>query len=121
MLKIELTNSTEHEVLRETAVYPSNNPNLRSRMEIHMAENAMTSAEFEALLSNTANTGEIHIVNDATQSDIAYFGYTLISSIGKKRVTTADITTGKTTDELHLVADLEQLTYTEQRLAELGL
>lgn len=48
MLKVTLKNGNEYELLEDTTVYPSGSPNARSRMEIHMAEDAMTTAEFEA-------------------------------------------------------------------------
>ena len=50
MLKITLKNGKEYGALDGTAIYPSGSPNARSRMEIHMAEDAMTAAEFEAAL-----------------------------------------------------------------------
>ena len=40
MVKVTLKNGKEHDALNETVVYPSGNPNIRSRMEIHMAEDA---------------------------------------------------------------------------------
>ena len=48
MLKVTLKNGNEYELLEDTTVYPSGSPNARSRMEIHMGEDAMTTAEFEA-------------------------------------------------------------------------
>ena len=47
MLKVTLKNGNEYELLEDTTVYPSGSPNARSRMEIHMGEDAMTTAEFE--------------------------------------------------------------------------
>ena len=48
MLKITLKNGKRYDALDGTAIYPSGSPNARSRMEIHMGEDAMTAAEFEA-------------------------------------------------------------------------
>ena len=48
MLKITLKNGKRYDALDGTAIYPSGSPNARSRMEIHMSEDAMTAAEFEA-------------------------------------------------------------------------
>ena len=42
MLKVTLKNGNEYELLEDTTVYPSGSPNARSRMEIHMGEDAMT-------------------------------------------------------------------------------
>ena len=42
-----------------------------------------------------------------------------VSSLGKKRITKTDYTTAQTTEEVHLVVELEQLTYLEQQLAAL--
>ena len=47
MLKVTLKNGNEYELLEDTTVYPSGSPNARSRMEIHMSEDAMTAAERE--------------------------------------------------------------------------
>ena len=45
MLKVTLKNGNEYELLEDTTVYPSGSPNARSRMEIHMGEDAMTTAD----------------------------------------------------------------------------
>ena len=45
MLKITLKNGKRYDALDGTAIYPSGSPNARSRMEIHMGEDAMTAAE----------------------------------------------------------------------------
>ena len=42
MLKVTLKNGNEYELLEDTTVYPSGSPNARSRMEIHMGEDAYT-------------------------------------------------------------------------------
>ena len=43
------------------------------------------------------------------------------AEIAKKRVALYDNQTGRPTEEMRLYARMEQLTYTEQKLAELGL
>ena len=126
MLKVTLKNGNEYEVLNETVVYPSGNPNARSRMEIHMEEDAMTAAEFEATFMDEAATAEIRLTKTRDENsdgafDTLYQHYCLVASIGKKRVSKTDIATGQVIEEMHLVAELEQRTYIEQQLAVLGL
>jgi len=120
-LKIKFKNGNEYEVLTQTAVYPSGSPALRSRMEIHMAADAMGIEAFAALFGDTRQTAELHLVNTETGSDVTYRNYSLASSVGKQRVNETDYTTGASTSSLHLVAVLEQLTYIEQQLAALGI
>ena len=134
MLKVTLKNGNEYDALNETVVYPSGSPNIRSRMEIHMAEDAMTAAEFETTFMNETATVEIKMqgIADADDPgrgikkgdvlyDTLYQQYCLVASIGKKRVSKTDIATGQVVEEMHLVAELEQRTYIEQQLAALGL
>lgn len=65
MLKVTLKNGNEYELLEDTTVYPSGSPNARSRMEIHMGEDAMTAAEFEtAFMDEAANGGNPIDKND---------------------------------------------------------
>ena len=134
MLKVTLKNGNEYELLEDTTVYPSGSPNARSRMEIHMVEDAMTAAEFEAAFStcvaafmDEAATAKIRLTKTTDEDntkivfDTVYQHYCLVASIGKKRVSKTDIATGQVVEEMHLVAELEQRTYIEQQLAALGL
>ena len=134
MLKVTLKNGNEYELLEDTTVYPSGSPNARSRMEIHMAEDAMTAAEFEAAFMDETVTEEIRLTRIADEDDPAkgvkkgdmiydtlYQHYCLVASIGKKRVSKTAIATGQVVEEMHLVVELEQRTYIEQQLAALGL
>ena len=89
MVKVTLKNGKEHDALNETVVYPSGNPNIRSRMEIHMAEDAMTAAEFEAAFMDEAATAEIRLTKTTDEDDpkivfdTVYQHYCLVASIGK--------------------------------------
>ena len=134
MLKVTLKNGNEYELLEDTTVYPSGSPNARSRMEIHMGEDAMTAVEFEAAFMDETATEEIRLTRIADEDDLAkgvkkgdmiydtlYQHYCLVASIGKKRASKTDIATGQVVEEMHLVAELEQRTYIEQQLAALGL
>ena len=134
MLIITLKNGRKYDALNEMVVYPSGSPNVRSRMEIHMAEDAMTAVEFEAAFMDETATEEIRLTRIADEDDPArgikkgdiiydtlYQHYCLVASIGKKRVSKTDIATGQVVEEMHLVAELEQRTYIEQQLAALGL
>lgn len=71
MLKITLKNGKEYGALDGTAIYPSSSPNARSRMEIHMSEDAMTAAEFEAAFMDEAATEEIRLTRTADADDPA--------------------------------------------------
>lgn len=118
----------EYAALDNTTVYPSGSANTRSRMEVHMAEDAMELDAFVALMSNEANTMNIRLVGyheDETAGvvvdyDTAYTYFVVVSEVGKKRVDAVDNATGAVASEFHLVAVLEQLTYIEQKLHELG-
>lgn len=121
MIKIKFADNSEIEVLANTAVYPSMSASNRSRMEIHLAENAMALDAFEALFSNEAKTASIHLINTENGSDVTYSNYSIVASIGKKSVATVNYQTGATASEMQLVVELEQLTYIEQQLKALGI
>ena len=134
MLKITLKNGKRYDALDGTAIYPSGSPNARSRMEIHMGEDAMTAVEFEAAFMDETATEEIRLTRIADEDDLAkgvkkgdmiydtlYQHYCLVANIGKKRVSKTDMATGQVVEEMHLVVELEQRTYIEQQLAALGL
>ena len=125
MLKITLKNGKEYTALDSTAVYPSGNPSTRSRMEIHMAEDAMTTAEFEAAFMDESATDELRITKTGDGGDVAYEclyrHYCIVTSIGKKLVSTTSHETGETTEVMCLCVTLEQRTYVEQKLYEMGV
>lgn len=97
MLKVTLKNGNEYELLEDTTVYPSGSPNARSRMEIHMGEDAMTTAEFEAAFMDEAATAKIRLTKTTDEDntkivfDTVYQHYCLVASIGKKRVSKRDL------------------------------
>lgn len=116
-MKIKLKNGTSYDVLDNTAIYPSYGSG-RNRMEIHMVKDSMPFADFESLFTKE-NTSEIHFING--DSDVAYFDYSIVSSIGKERISITSNTTGEVTSEIQLVVKLEQLTYIEKQLTSLGI
>lgn len=118
MLKIRLTDGAEYPVLENTAIYPGAS-NVRSRFEIHMAQDAMSVGEFTALFTDESKTSEMHLVGNNT--DIAYFDYCIAASVGLRRVTATNVETGEPIVSLELVAELEQLTYIEKQLKTLGI
>lgn len=120
MLKIRFKNGKEYNVLSNTAIYPSYNTNSRNKFEIHMEESSMSLEEFE-LLFNEDNTSEIHLINDESGSDVTYFDYIILSSVGKKLITTQNISTNELVKNLELVAELEQITYIEKQLKQLNI
>ena len=127
MLKVTLKNGNEYELLEDTTVYPSGSPNARSRMEIHMAEDAMTAAEFEAAFMDEAATAKIRLTKTTDEDntkivfDTVYQHYCIVTSIGKKLVSTTSHETGETTEVMCLYVTLEQRTYVEQKLYEMGV
>ena len=129
MLKLKFADNTEKEVLQDTVIYPSGSPSIRSRMEVHMAADAMSLPDFEALMSDPVKTGTLRLIEtgsdeaggEAVLRDTAYSAYTLVSSVGKQRVDKLNYTSGQPASEVHLVAVLDQLTYIEQQLAALGV
>ena len=118
MLKITLKNGKEYTALDSTAVYPSGNPSTRSRMEIHLPENAMPVDTFAAIFADENATSEIRMTRIY---DTLYKQYCIVASVGKKRITNTNFSSGQVSDAMHLVVELEQRTYIEQQLAALGL
>lgn len=144
MLKLQFADGTEYPVLETTAVYPSGSSAVRSRMEVHMAADAMPLEAFAALLSDAAKTQTLHLVKTAEAAadetagagdgadseaaetaavvfDMVYTGYTLPARVGKERAEAADPATGAVLRTQRLAATLEQPTFIEQQLAKLGL
>lgn len=110
---------------KETVIYPSGNAAVRNRLEIHLAEDAMSWADFEALLAG--DLSEITLEEYAEQADdpqLLYSTtarqYTILAEIGRKRVDTIDPLTAQITSEMHLVAVLEQPLYIEQLAAQVA-
>ena len=122
-MKIKFSNNKEYPVCSTgdycTRVIPSSNPNMRSQMYIYMAMDTMTVDEFIALFADEANLEKITLKGETFEN--VYENYTLVQSVGKELITEVDFTTGKTISEYRLVAKLEQLTYIEQKLKELGI
>ena len=81
---------------------------------------------FYALMTDAEATKKIVIQNiDVRQPEKEYTNiytdFTYPRSIGKQCVTKVNYATGEPVEEVHLVAVMEQLTYTERKLAALGL
>ena len=134
MLKITLKNGKEYTALDSTAVYPSDNPNIRSRMEIHLPEYTMPVDTFAAIFADENATSEIRMTRTVDEDnlekdqkagdiiyDTLYKQYCIVTSVGKKRITNTNFSSGQVSEAMHLVVELEQRTYIEQQLAALGL
>ena len=134
MLKITLKNGKEYTALDSTAVYPSDNPNIRSRMEIHLPEYTMPVDTFAAIFADEDATSEIRMTRTVDEDnpekdqkagdiiyDTLYKQYCIVTSVGKKRITNTNFSSGQVSEAMHLVVELEQRTYIEQQLAALGL
>lgn len=125
MIKITLKNGKEYEVLDSTLVYPSGMSSVRSKIEINLDESAMTLAELEKIFIDETATDEIRITktreDGVVEYDNIYYHYCVVSSIGKKIVSSVSNSTGEVTEKMRLSVVLEQRTYIEQKLYELGV
>ena len=125
MIKITLKNGKEYEVLDSTLVYQSGMSSVRSKIEIHLDESAMTLAELEKIFIDETATDEIRITktreDGVVEYDNIYYHYCVVSSIGKKIVSSVSNSTGEVTEKMRLSVVLEQRTYIEQKLYELGV
>lgn len=125
MIKITLKNGKEYEVLDSTLVYPSGMSSVRSKIEIYLDESAMTLAELEKIFIDETATDEIRITktreDGVVEYDNIYYHYCVVSSIGKKIVSSVSNSTGEVTEKMCLSVVLEQRTYIEQKLYELGV
>lgn len=113
MLTITFADGTTIEALDDTTVYPSGSPSVRSRMEIHLAENEMDLEAFEALVSDEEKTQTITFVKTGQYTNV-FTNFCILTKVGKELVSVVNNNTGEASEEMHLVARLEQLTYTEQ-------
>lgn len=121
MQKLICGNGNTYEVHDETVCCPSGSANVRNYFEIYMPEEAMTFDQFEALCKNEEAMGTLRLQSMQGDEILALSHYTVPAEIAKKRVALYDNQTGRPTEEVRLYARMEQLTYTEQQLARLGL
>lgn len=121
MQKLICGNGNTYEVHDETVCCPSGSANVRNYFEIYMPEKTMTFNQFEALCKNEEAMDTLQLQDMEGDEILALSHYTVPAEIAKKRVALYDNQTGKTTEEVRLYARMEQLTYIEQKLAELGL
>lgn len=125
MIKITLKNGKEYEVLDSTLVYPSGMSSVRNKMEIHLDESSMTLAELEKIFTDEKATDEIRVTktreDETVEYDNMYYHYCIASSIGKKIISSVSNSTGEVTEKMCLSVVLEQRTYIEQKLYELGV
>lgn len=119
---IKLSNNIEYPVISTgdncTRAVPSGNANVRSKMYVYMADDAMTLTEFAALFTEE-NLETVTLKGDGFET--IFSNYTVVQSVGRELVTEVDTSTGETVSEYRLLAKLEQLTYTEQKLKALGV
>lgn len=123
MLQITMKNGELLPVIQPTAAYPSYSANQRNYLEIHIEDDEMTFDEFYALVTNSVATEKMILVNDDPENPYTniYEHYTEATEVSRKKITGFDASTGAPIEAIHLVARLEQLTYTERKLKELGL
>lgn len=125
MIKITLKNGKEYEVLDSTLVYPSGMSSVRNKMEIHLDESSMTLTELEKIFTDEKATDEIRVTktreDETVEYDNMYYHYCIASSIGKKIISSVSNSTGEVTEKMCLSVVLEQRTYIEQKLYELGV
>lgn len=116
MLKITLKNGKEYAALDSTAVYPSGNPNTRSRMEIHLPEDTMSVDTFATIFADEEATSEIRMTRTVDEDnpekgqkagdviyDTLYKQYCLVASVGKKRIANTNFSNGQVSEAMHLV------------------
>ena len=65
--------------------------------------------------------GKLRLQDMEGDEILALSHYTVPAEIAKKRIALYNNQTGRPTEEVRLYARMEQLTYTEQQLARLGL
>ena len=125
MLTATFADGTQKTVLTDTTIYPTGSSMIRSHMELHMAEDAMTLEAFEEFLSDKEKTIKITLTMTDDAGDVLYENdysyFVILAEVGKKTVQVIDTETGAVTEEKHLVARLEQLTYIEQQLQDLEI
>ena len=121
MKQLICANEATYEVCNETVCFPSGSANVRNVLELWMPESAMAFDEFEALCKNEEAMGTLRLQSMQGDEMLALSHYTVPAEIAKKRVALYDNQTGRPTEEMRLYARMEQLTYTEQQLARLGL
>lgn len=117
MKQIEVADKI-YNVHDETIIYPSGSPAIRNKLEVHMNPSEITQEEFEGIFANKKDLKEIKLreYNDSGEQlyESVCEEYTELLSIGKKRIDTMDPLSGKTTSEVHYVAELEQPLYIER-------
>ena len=121
MRKLICGNGNSYEVYNETVCCPSESANVRNYFEIYMPEKTMTFNQFEALCKNEEAMDTLRLQDMEGDEILALSHYTVPAEIAKKRVALYNNQTGRPAEEVRLYARMEQLTYTEQKLAELGL
>lgn len=98
---------------------------VRNKMEIHLDESAMTLTELEKAFTDEKATDEIRVTktreDETVEYDNMYYHYCIASSIGKKIISSVSNSTGEVTEKMCLSVFLEQRTYIEQKLYELGV
>ena len=125
MLEIIFNEGNSYEALNDTTVYPSGSSMVRSYMEIHLPEDAMTIEAFESILTNEYKAKRITLKKTNDDGDVlfedVYSNFIYNAEVGKKTYEKIDTATGQTVTEKHLVARQEQYTFIEQKLHDLGI
>ena len=121
MQKLICGNGNTYEVHDETVCCPSGSANVRNYFEIYMPEKTMTFNQFEALCKNEEAMDTLRLQDMEGDEILALSHYPVPAEIAKKRVALYNNQTGRPAEEVRLYARMEQLAYTEQKLAELGL
>ena len=121
MQKLICGNGNTYEVHDETVCCPPGSANVWNYFEIYMPEKTMTFNQFEALCKNEEAMDTLRLQDMEGDEILALSHYTVAAEIAKKRVALYNNQTGRPAEEVRLYARMEQLSYTEQKLAELGL
>ncbi len=125
MLEIIFNDGSSYEADNDTTVYPSGSSMVRSYMEIHLPENAMTIDAFERILHDENCTKRITLKSTNDDGEVlfedVYSNFNINAEVGKKSCEKVDVATGTVTTVRHLVARQEQYTFIEQKLHDLGI
>lgn len=120
-MNIKFTNGTNFEYLNalETSTFYDNAN--RRMLEISMAKDIITLDELNTILSDSANTTQIHLTNEELGIENIYDNYEIKMELAVKPVENGIDENGETIKEERIVFKLGKLTTIEKQLKALGV
>lgn len=121
MMKIIFANKKELEYIEamETSTFYDNAN--RRMLEISMAKDVIALDELNAILSDSANTTQIHLVNEEMGVENIYDNYEIKMELALKPVDAGTDENGDAVKEDRIVFKLGKLTTIEKQLKALGI